>query len=179
MSSGAPRTACRGSVCRPRLWRISAGGIPALCSTGIRQALADLGCATIRRRLRNGGSSRSACFAVTASTAFAPGPGVLLGQVAAPHRAGRAGIPAGLQGGASGGGAGCAGTCRRRHGLARGAALLVTQRAATVDRLGVGSPDKHLVRIAFELHTVYGSGRGEIDQQGRDGSPVPPKGERR
>ncbi len=25
------------------------------------------------------------------------------------------------------------------------------------------SPDQHLMRIAFELHTVYGSGRGEID----------------
>ena len=41
------------------------------------------------------------------------------------------------------------------------------------------SPDQHLMRIAFELHTVYGSGRGEIDQQGCDGSPVPPRGERR
>jgi hypothetical protein len=34
------------------------------------------------------------------------------------------------------------------------------------------SLDGHLLRIAFELHTVYGSGRGEIDQQGCDGSPV-------
>jgi hypothetical protein len=41
------------------------------------------------------------------------------------------------------------------------------------------SPDQHLMRIAFELHTAYGSGRGEIDQQGCDGSPVPPRGERR
>ena len=28
------------------------------------------------------------------------------------------------------------------------------------------SPDEHLMQIAFELHTVHGSGRGEIDQQG-------------
>ena len=41
------------------------------------------------------------------------------------------------------------------------------------------SPDEHLVQIAFELHTAHGSGRGEIDQQGCDGSPVPPGGERR
>ena len=41
------------------------------------------------------------------------------------------------------------------------------------------SPDEHLVRIAFELHTVHGSGRGEIDQQGCDGSPLPPRDERR
>ena len=33
------------------------------------------------------------------------------------------------------------------------------------------SPDGHLLRIEFELHTVHGSGRGEIDQQGCDGSP--------
>jgi hypothetical protein len=33
------------------------------------------------------------------------------------------------------------------------------------------SPDHHLLRIEFQLHTMYGSGRGEIDQQGCDGSP--------
>jgi hypothetical protein len=38
------------------------------------------------------------------------------------------------------------------------------------------SPDHHLLRIAFELHTVYGSGRGEITQEGCDGSPVAPAG---
>jgi hypothetical protein len=33
------------------------------------------------------------------------------------------------------------------------------------------SPDNHLLHLEFELHTVYGSGHGEIDQQGCDGSP--------
>jgi hypothetical protein len=41
------------------------------------------------------------------------------------------------------------------------------------------SPDEHLLRITFELHTVHGSGRGDIEQQGCDGSPVPPGGEHR
>jgi hypothetical protein len=43
--------------------------------------------------------------------------------------------------------------------------------------LAVVSPDGHLLRITFELHTAYGSGRGDITQQGCDGSPVPPRGE--
>jgi hypothetical protein len=73
--------------------------------------------------------------------------------------------------------AGRAVTCRRRHSLARGAALLVSRRAATASALV--SPDEHLVQTAFELHTMHGSGRGEIDQQGCDGSPVPPRSERR
>jgi hypothetical protein len=33
------------------------------------------------------------------------------------------------------------------------------------------SPDGHLLRIEFKLHTVYGSGGGEIDQQGCDDRP--------
>jgi hypothetical protein len=33
------------------------------------------------------------------------------------------------------------------------------------------SPDDRLLRIEFELHTVHGSGRGEIDLQGCGGSP--------
>ena len=33
------------------------------------------------------------------------------------------------------------------------------------------SPDQHLMRIAFELHTVHGSGRGEIDQGGATDRP--------
>jgi hypothetical protein len=41
------------------------------------------------------------------------------------------------------------------------------------------SPDDHLERIVFDLHTVHGSGRGEIDQQGCEGSPVPPREARR
>jgi hypothetical protein len=41
------------------------------------------------------------------------------------------------------------------------------------------SPDAHLLRIAFELHTAFGSGRGEIDQLGCEGSPVPPSGKSR
>ncbi len=36
------------------------------------------------------------------------------------------------------------------------------------------SHDHHLVRITFELHTVYGSGRGEIYLQGCDGSSARP-----
>jgi hypothetical protein len=42
---------------------------------------------------------------------------------------------------------------------------------------GLVSSDHHLLRIEFELHTLYGSGRGEIALQGCDGSPVPPGGE--
>ena len=38
------------------------------------------------------------------------------------------------------------------------------------------SPDHHLLRIAFELHTVYGSGRGEITQQDCEGLAVAPLG---
>ena len=41
------------------------------------------------------------------------------------------------------------------------------------------SPDGHLLRIAFELHTSYGSGRGDIALQGCDGPPVQPGGEGR
>jgi hypothetical protein len=43
----------------------------------------------------------------------------------------------------------------------------------------VVSPDGHLLRIAFELHTAYGPGRGEITLQNCEGSPVPPSGEAR
>ena len=38
------------------------------------------------------------------------------------------------------------------------------------------SPDHRLLRISFELHTTYGSGRGEIVQQGCDGLPLKPAG---
>ncbi|HEY7579742.1 MAG TPA: hypothetical protein VH855_19305 [Acetobacteraceae bacterium] len=38
------------------------------------------------------------------------------------------------------------------------------------------SSDGHLLRITFELHTTYGSGRGDIEQQGCDGTPVPAGG---
>jgi hypothetical protein len=38
------------------------------------------------------------------------------------------------------------------------------------------SLDHHLLRIAFELHTVYGSGRREIVQQDCDRSAVAPAG---
>jgi len=41
------------------------------------------------------------------------------------------------------------------------------------------SLDHHLLRVAFELHTVYGSGRGEIVHQDCDGSAVAPAGGRR
>jgi hypothetical protein len=34
------------------------------------------------------------------------------------------------------------------------------------------SPDNYLLRIEFWLHTAYGSGRGEINQQGCNGSPM-------
>jgi hypothetical protein len=38
------------------------------------------------------------------------------------------------------------------------------------------SPDGHLLRIAFELHTFRGSGQGTIRQDGCIGSPVVPAG---
>ena len=38
------------------------------------------------------------------------------------------------------------------------------------------SPDHRLLRISVELHTVYGSGRGEITERDCDGSPVAPTG---
>jgi hypothetical protein len=41
------------------------------------------------------------------------------------------------------------------------------------------SPDGHLLRITFELHTAYGSGRGEIVQQGCEGAPITPRDGRR
>jgi hypothetical protein len=41
------------------------------------------------------------------------------------------------------------------------------------------SPDHHLLRITFELHTAYGSGRGEIVRQDCEGSPVAHAGDGR
>ena len=38
------------------------------------------------------------------------------------------------------------------------------------------SPDGHLLRIAFELHTFWGSGQGIITQNGCAGTPVVPHG---
>ena len=34
--------------------------------------------------------------------------------------------------------------------------------------------DGHYLRIVFELHTIYGSGRGVIEEKGCDGAPVVP-----
>ena len=41
------------------------------------------------------------------------------------------------------------------------------------------SPDRHLLRLAFELHGSRGSARGQIDQEGCDGDPVMPAERRR
>ena len=36
------------------------------------------------------------------------------------------------------------------------------------------SLDGHLLRMTFELHTIYGSGRGVVEEKGCDGAPVVP-----
>jgi hypothetical protein len=36
------------------------------------------------------------------------------------------------------------------------------------------SPDRHLLRLAFEVHGSRGSGRGLITEDGCDGKPVVP-----
>jgi len=40
------------------------------------------------------------------------------------------------------------------------------------------SPDGRLLRLAFELHTFLGSGRGVVTQQGCEGTPLEPVGRR-
>src|SRR4051794_18480230 len=84
--------------------------------------------------------SRSAWHAVAVTAGPASCPCFLLGQMASPDQAGRAGVPARLQKRPLGGGAGRSCAFRRGHGPAYGVALSVPERALPFGRRGGGDP---------------------------------------